>query len=177
MELSEFQKKLIGWREMTGKEKLYILPDVVYRISSEKGNTALIAMFGVFALMIVLVNIVKYIIYSNSSGGLDTFSYIVIGALSFISAMLVYVVYRSYSLESEFKKGLNSLEKTISIIDVDVEKVFSSDSMGNIVKVHDLHGNTLLGATVSSEVVEGKALFVVCSICGIEFERVYKCVG
>jgi hypothetical protein len=63
MELSEFQKKLIGWREMTGKEKLYILPDVVYRISSEKGNTALIAMFGAFALMIVLVNIVKYIIY------------------------------------------------------------------------------------------------------------------
>ena len=36
MELSDFQMKLVGWREMSGKEKLYILPDVVYRISNEK---------------------------------------------------------------------------------------------------------------------------------------------
>ena len=176
MELSDFQMKLVGWREMSGKEKLYILPDVVYRISNEKGNTAFVAMFGAFALMIILVNIVKYIIYSESLGGLDLMSYIIVCALSIVSAILVYVIYRNYSLEVKFKKELNTIEKRVHIIDIEAEKVFSSEEIGNIVKVHDLHGNTLLGATVSSDVPEGRALFVVCSICGIELERVYKCV-
>lgn len=176
MELSDFQMKLVGWREMSGKEKLYILPDVVYRISSEKGNTAFVAMFGSFALMIILVNIVKYIIYSESIGGFDLMSYIIVGALSIVSAMLVYVIYKNYSLEVKFKKELNVIEKSVHIIDIEAEKVFSSDEIGNIVKVHDLYGNTLLCATVSSDVPDGRALFVVCSICGIELEMVYKCV-
>ena len=176
MELSDFQMKLVGWRELSGKEKLYILPDIVYRVSSEKGNTASVAIFGSFALMVILVNIVKYIIYSKSIGGLDLMSYIIICALSIVSALLVYVIDRNYSLEVKFKKELNTIEKHVHIIDIEAEKVFSSDEIGNIVRVHDLHGNTLLGATVSSDVPEGRSLFVVCSICGIEYERVYKCV-
>lgn len=176
MELSDFQMKLVGWREMNGKEKLYILPDVVYRISSEKGNTAYVAMFGAFALMVILVNIVKYIVYNESLGGLDLMSYIIVGALSIVSAILVYMIYKDYSLEVKFKKELNTIEKCVHIIDIEAENVFSSEEIGNIVKVHDLHGNTLLCATVSSDVSEGRALFVVCSICGIELERVYKCV-
>lgn len=105
MELSDFQMKLVGWREMNGKEKLYILPDVVYRISSEKGNTAYVAMFGAFALMVILVNIVKYIVYNESLGGLDLMSYIIVGALSIVSAILVYMIYKDYSLEVKFKKN------------------------------------------------------------------------
>lgn len=176
MELSDFQMKLVGWREMNGKEKLYILPDVVYRVSSEKGNTAYVAMFGAFALMVILVNIVKYIVYNESLGGLDLMSYIIVGALSIVSAILVYTIYKDYSLEVKFKKELNTIEKCVHVIDIEAENVFSSEEIGNIVKVHDLQGNTLLGATVSSDVSEGRALFVVCSICGIELERVYKCV-
>lgn len=176
MELSDFQMKLVGWREMNGKEKLYILPDVVYRVSSEKGNTAYVAMFGAFALMVILVNIVKYIVYNESLCGLDLMSYIIVGALSIVSAILVYTIYKDYSLEVKFKKELNTIEKCVHVIDIEAENVFSSEEIGNIVKVYDLQGNTLLGATVSSDVSEGRALFVVCSICGIELERVYKCV-
>ena len=124
MELSDFQMKLVGWREMSGKEKLYILPDIVYRVSSEKGNTASVAIFGSFALMVILVNIVKYIIYSKSIGGLDLMSYIIICALSIVSAVLVYVIYRNYSLEVKFKKELNTIEKHVHIIDIEAEKVF-----------------------------------------------------